>query len=572
MVSYDGLVLAAVAEECRRALLGGRISRVRQHSPTDFTLILRSRGADVLLFLSVDAQFPRMYLSAANPPVPPTPPNFCMLLRKYVQGSFVRLIQQADFDRVIHIHTEASDGNRNLLALEIMGKHSNLILLNDAGGILGAAKMIGPSLSRYRQVLPGREYIPPPGDKRSILSLQEDEFRQAWLETFDTATPDAASVQKWLVSAFAGFGPFLAHEIVIRAQSLAEQSIWRELGWLRETVANAEYSPVIHTDAEGRVDLVYPIHCLQISGEQHPRASICESLDAYYRSLLPRWRLDRARNQLAADIGKAAEAREATLSSLSSAIEKTGEVDRLRHWGELIVSHLKEIPRGAERAEVPDYYEANMAAVTIPLDPSLSARENAEAYFKKARKARDGAAAAAGRIGDIKQELVVLRAARHKLDSMASEEDAPALRRFLVERHALRPVGTGEAREKETAYEGYQIRKYTAADGPEILVGGNSESNDYLTTRIARPDDVWFHARSVKGAHVVVRSGKKGLSIPPAAIKQAALLAARNSDAKHSSLVPVDYTLRKYVRKPKGAAPGFVTYTHERTIDVTPGD
>ena len=239
----------------------------------------------------------------------------------------------------------------------------------------------------------------------------------------------------------------------------------------------------------------------------------------------------------------------------------------------MIIANLTAIPHGAGQVEVTDYYDPNLATVRVSLDPSISALENAEVYFKKARKARDGAVVAAARMGEINKELTMLHAASHKLDSLESEEHIATLRNFLVKCHALRPITapSEEKREKEE-YAGYQIRKHISEDGIEILVGGNSESNDYLTTKIARPDDIWLHARSVKGAHVIVRSGKKGLLVPQATLKLALLLAVQNSEVKHSSLVPVDYTLRKYVRKPKGAAPGFVTYTHEKTVDVRPGD
>lgn len=569
MVSYDGLVLAAVAAELTRTVVGGRISRVRQHNDTDITLEIRTRGREALLFASADAQFPRVYLAAGNPPVPHTPPNFCMVLRKYVKGSFLKAIQQMGFDRVLHIRTEAPDGNRNTLVVEIMGKHSNLILLNDAGRILGAAKMIGPSASRYRQVLPGRDYIPPPGSKANILEVSRDQYLDLWSRgPGDDA--DASKIQAWLVSTFAGVGAFLGREIVIRAGEPTAAAVWQEIARLQETVAASDFTPVVHTDPHGRLDFVYPQPSVQIEGEQHPRTSISEALDAYYRSVVPRWKLDRLREQLAADIRKASEARDLTLASLQEAALAGGQAERLQRLGEMLTASIGSIPRGAAEAEVTDYYDPALPTIRVPLDPRLSAQENAEAYFNKARKARSGANAAVGRMEAIREEMTLLRAAAEKLQDLASEDEVRSLRRFLEERHALRQSGSAAGSgQQEAEFPGHRIRRHVSADGLEILVGENSESNDYLTTRIARPDDVWLHARAVKGAHVVVRTSKKGLSIPASTLRQAANLAARNSEARHSSLIPVDYTLRKYVRKPKGAAPGYVTYSHERTIDVS---
>ena len=570
MVTYDGLVLAAVAAELRRTLVGGRISRVRQHNETDLTFEVRSHGANALLFASVDARFSRIYLSAANPPVPRTAPNFCMVLRKYVQGSFVRLIQQEGFDRVLSIHTEAADGNRNRLVMEIMGKHSNLILLSDSNRVLGAAKMIGRSTSRYRQILPGCDYIPPPGEKTDILQADRDEIERLWRESFGDEKPAAAQAEEWLWRTFAGFGPFLAREALLHAGEPSLERVGDEALRLRELVEAGRFSPVIHTDAEGRIDFVYPIRSVQLQGEQHERAALCEALDAYYRSAVPRWRLDRAREQVESDIRKATDARQSIAVSLQEAMLDGGKAERLQRYGEMILANLRTIARGTGEVEVTDYYDPNMAAIKIPLDPTLSPKDNAEAYFRKARRSRDAATAAVRRIEEIRGELTILHAAQGKLDALDSVDDVAALRNFLIHSHALRPTGSAaESAKPASEYPGFRIRRIISADGIEMLFGENSESNDHLTTRVARPDDVWLHARAVKGAHVVVRSGKKGLSIPSSTLVEAALLAARNSDAKHSSLVPVDYTLRKYVRKPKGAAPGLVTYSHGKTIDVT---
>ncbi len=573
MLSYDGLLLSAVTREIKNALTGGRITKIRQHNQTDVTLEVRVQGANGLLFMSADAQFPRIYLSSSNPPVPQTPPNFCMVLRKYVQGSFVKLIHQVGFDRIVEIHTEAPDGNEYMLILEIMGKHSNLILVNGAGEILGAAKMIGSSASRYRQVLPHRQYIPPPGDKKNFLEIDRNGIESLWNEYFRDKQENETSAEKWLTTTFSGFGSFLAREIVQRASEPAIDEIAQELEFLKEIIRTGNYSPIIHTDSAGLIDFVYPIPSVQLSGRQHPRGQVSEALDAYFRTAIPNFRLNQLREQFAGDIRKAMQAREAALSMMQEAINSSGQSEKAQKMGEMILANLHLIKGGEDSVEVVDYYDPEMAKIKIPLDRKLSPKENAEAYFRKARKLREGALSATKRIDEMRKELLLLKGAEQKLESLRSEEELSALKQFLVDHRALRPSSApGEPRQQEALYPGYRIKRIVSVDGYEILLGENSESNDYLTTRIAKPDDVWLHARQIKGAHVVIRGVVKGVQVPASTLKQAAALAAANSDAKHSRLVPVDYTLRKYVRKPRGASPGFVIYTHEKTIDIMPDE
>jgi predicted ribosome quality control (RQC) complex YloA/Tae2 family protein len=221
MMTYDGLVLAAVAAELKRSLVTGRIQQIRQHNDSDITFEIRSRGESYLLFVSVHARFSRVHLTAANQQVPQTPPNFCMLLRKHIKGAFITQIEQDGFDRVLRVHTEPPDGNRNTLIIELMGKHSNAILISDTGRILGAVKHVSAAVSRYRQVLPGREYIAPPGgDKANPLTVSRAGFDTLWQDGIG-AEATSEGVKRWLVAAFSGIGPFMAEEILLRAGSPA---------------------------------------------------------------------------------------------------------------------------------------------------------------------------------------------------------------------------------------------------------------------------------------------------------------------------------------------------------------
>lgn len=573
VMNYDGLVLAAAVAELKRTVEGGRIQHVRQHNDTDITLEIRSKEHSYLLFMSVNARFPRVYLTASSAPVPQTAPNFCMLLRKYIKGSFVTAVEQAGFDRVLKIRTEAPDGNRNVLVLELMGKHSNLALLSDSGRILGAAKYVTSAVSRYRQILPGLDYVPPPtGGKANPMEVTREEFEALLRDGLgQESSPDL--VKRWLVAAFSGIGPFLAEEIMLRIDEPNPDTIWAALLELRRIVLTHDYSPRLITDDRGVTVFAYPIPTLQYTAANlHERRSMNETLDTLFRSLISRDEFDSEYAGLETNIRRAIASREQTLRQLQDTIADGEKSERYKQFGELVMASAGTIEKGQKCARLVDYYDPEMPEIDVPLDEKLTPKENAERYFRRYRKAREGAQTAEGRMTDIRTDVDFLRVELERLPAVNSVEELRGLRGMLTEKGLLRsePRPSVPGKREEPEFPGFKIRRVTSSAGFEILYGENSQSNDYLTTKVARPNDYWLHARSVTGAHVVVRTANRPEAVPPATIREAAEIAARNSDAKHSSLVPVDYTLRKYVRKPRTAPHGLVTYQREKTIDVSP--
>lgn len=567
-MTYDGLVLAAVAAELTRSIKGGAVQHVRQHNETDFTLEIRNAGRSHLIFMSVDARFARVHATASTLAVPKSAPNFCMLLRKYLKGSFITSVEQSGFDRVLHIRTEAPDGDRNKLILEMMGKHSNLILISDSGRILGAAKNVTAAISRYRQILPGREYMPPPGSKLNPIEITRDEFDSIWNEGHAQDDP-----KRWLVAAFSGIGPFLADEIMLRAGESTPDAIWSALCDIREIVSNKDYAPVLITDEKGSSIYTYPIPVGQYPiPNQHERHLINETLDTLYRDLVRRDRFDSEYKNLDTNIRRAVAWRAQMLRDLEKAISEGEHAIRYKQYGDLIIAAAANIQKGQKIAKVVDYYDPEMPEVEIPLDEKQSPMQNAERYFRRYRKVLDGAKAAVDRKIELIDDMEILESAKDRLQAESSVESLKALRDFLTKRGLLRaelqPILSG--RKDEPEFGSAKIRRVTSSDGYEILYGENSQSNDYLTTKVARPNDFWFHARSVTGSHVIIRTANRPDAVPMRTIREAAEIAARNSNAKHSSLVAVDYTLRKHVRKPKSTAPGRVLYGREKTIDVTP--
>ncbi len=571
-MTYDGFVLAAVAAELDRTISRGRIQKIRQHNDTDITLEIRAVGHTYVLFFSVSAKFSRVYLTATSNPVPKQAPNFCMLLRKHLGGAFITRVEQVGMDRILKIHAESPGHDNYVLVLEIMGKHSNLILLDETGRILGAAKHIGSSVSRHRQVLPGRDYIPPPGgDRLDPKSADQSLFDSLWGASFpERANPD--EVRKWLMSTFSGFGPFLASELIKRAgedSQVSGEALREELLQLGETVRRSTFMPVFVSGEKGEGVMVYPVPSVQFPpARQHERASINEALDALFRTLVSRSTLDDERKQTQTAIRRSTASRKQALKSIDRTLAESQKADRYREIGDILLADLHAVEKGARSIVLTDFFDPDTSQVEIRLDEKLTPQQNAERYFKRYRKTRDASTVAESRRKSVLREIDLLEAAGKEADSASSVGALRDLRRMLTQQELLRQEIIQEKQQQQFA--GHRIRRLVTREGWEILYGENSQSNDYLTQRVARPNDVWLHARQITGAHVVIRTaGRKG-GVPRPVMTQAALIAAQNSDAKHSSLVPVDHTLRKHVRKPRGSAPGFVTYRNEKTIDVNP--
>lgn len=570
-MNYDGFTLAAVAAELKHTLTGARVQKVRQHNATDITLEVRGAGHTYLLFFSVDARFSRVYLTASSQPVPQEPPNFCMVLRKYISGAFITGIEQVEMDRILEFHLESGDNIKRTLIFELMGKHSNLILVDDNGQITGAIKHVGTSISRYRQVLPGKEYLPPPGsEKVDPRTVDSGVFDRLW-SFGDNAPSDNA--KKWLMSTLSGFGPFLADEMTVRCSEggvVSRDKVKEELLDLRDMIISSRYLPVFITNERGEGQMVYPMPSVQFpTSQQHTRASIDEALDALFRTLVTRTQLEEERAQVVTAIRRAMASRKQTLKSIQRTIEESEKADTYRQTGELLLANLHVIEKGVRSVTLTDYFDPELAEREIELDEKLTPQQNAERYFKRYQKSRDAVSTALTRQSHVEREIGLLESGLSDAEQAKSVEALKSLRKSLTDQDLLRAEVAPE-KQGEAEFEGHRIRRVFTPEGWEILYGESSTSNDYLTQRIARPNDVWLHARSITGAHVVIRTaGHKG-GVPRPVLEMASRIAAQNSEAKHSSLVPVDHTFRKHVRKPRGSAPGFVTYRNEKTIDVNP--
>ena len=570
---FDSLLLTAVRDELGKTLVGGKVEKITQPDPLEVVLRFYHAGHKHDLLLSCDAAYARAHLTFARRDNPPTPPPFCSVLRKYLDGAWlVDISLPLGFgERVLHLQFKAVDGAPYTLIAEIMGKHSNLIFVNGAGMILGAAKNIGRSINRLRQIQPGLTYTPPPrqrGKHDPLAPLNAE---------LDSETLSPEDAQEWLMGHWSGVSPLLASEIVARVpDTLTQQTLHHALAVLLTVVRVGDWSPRVWTDDTGKTLGAYPVPLRTVpAANQHTRESVSVALDHAASSIVGRETFAHARESLLTALRRTRKLREREVSEMEMGLRNAARAEEYRQSGDLLLAQAQ-IPRGETMVTVPDYYAPaleNGEAVprTITLDPTLTVSENAERFYKRSRKAEAGAAMLRERQEAARAEAARLALAEGDAARAASPDEIAALRAALA---AALTSGTPQAgpdsavRPSAPDFEGHKIKRYQTVDGWEILVGENATANDYLTTKLAASSDIWLHVRAATSAHGIIRARNKPASVSPAALQQAAEMVAARSEVKHSSLIPVDYTLKKHVRKPRKSAPGAVTYQNEKTLFV----
>ena len=568
---FDVLVLAAVCDELSRTIVNGKIERVTQPTPLEIVLRIYAGAGKQDLYISCDPASPRMHISSAKRENPPNPYAFCMLLRKHLDGGRVNGIRRPMglFERVVAIECQSYDGAPFTLIVEIMGRHSNIILIDGPGTIRGTAKHITSDINRYREILPGVRYQNPPRQREKLdplLPYQDD----------DGSELSAEAGAAWLLETFSGVSPLLARESTLRAAPRTKTQCWAALSGILGMAQRSEFSPVIWTDEHGITQGAYPIPLLSVESKyQYPQPSMNTAVDSAAASIDTRDAFQRLRGGLLVALQRSTRQKARELEEIQAGFKNSLRADEYQQAGDLIHVNQLSIERGATEAVVEDYYltqpDGSPTIRTIALDPTLSARDNATRYYKKARKARESLTSLEQRSERIAEETAVLRLASDDVSRATRVEELESIHArvasLLIGKQSLDDAAES-GHQEGPKFEGHKIRMFHSVDGWEILVGENATANDYLTTRLASPTDIWLHVRAATSAHGLIRSQNRPASVSPTALTYAAELVAARSEVKHSSLIPVDYTLKKYVRKPRKSAPGAVTYQNEKTVYV----
>ncbi|EDL64126.1 Rqc2 family fibronectin-binding protein [Bacillus sp. SG-1] len=557
-MSFDGLFTKAMTEELGDRLNGGRINKIHQPYKNEVILIVRSQGKNHKLLLSAHPSYARAQLTSQSYENPSVPPMFCMLLRKHLEGYIIEDVYQKEVDRIIIFEikgrNEIGDISYKQLIIEIMGRHSNIIIVDKSRNmILDSIKHIPPSINSYRTVLPGQEYkFPPPQEKKNPLEADRDDI----LRAIDF---NSGKLDKQIVGAFSGTSPLFAKEAVHRAGLANRNSLPDALLELLEPVKQGHYQPTL---IQSNKETFYLLDLQHLEGEHIHYSSLSELLDRYFHQKAERDRVKQQGNDLERLIKNERDKNQSKILKLEKTLKDAENADIFQLYGELLTANLYAVERGMSEIEVINYYDEEGGTVKIALDTRKTPSENAQAYFSKYTKAKTAIKIVQEQIEKAKEEIQYMEQLLQQLES-ASPKDILEIREELAEEGYIKAKNE---KKKKKINEKPQLETYLSNDGTTILVGKNNKQNDYLTNKLAGKEEIWLHTKDIPGSHVVIKSKNPSEET----IKEAAVLAAYFSKARESSSVPVDFTLVKNVKKPKGAKPGFVTYDGQQTVYTTP--
>ena len=539
-MSFDGFFLHHMTEELRHELLGGRIQKINQPFEQELVLQIRSNRKSHKLLLSAHSVFGRVQLTETTFENPAIPNTFIMVMRKYLQGAVIEAIQQVENDRILEISVsnknEIGDSVAVTLVIEIMGKHSNIILLDKASGkIIEAIKHVGFSQNSYRTILPGSTYVAPPqtgslnpftvGDEKLFQILQTEEIEPKRLQQIfqglgrDTATELSGRLTADKLKTFRSFFASPTHP------SLTEKS----------------FSALLFSDSKTQM------------------STLSELLDTFYKDKAERDRVNQQASELIRRVENELEKNRKKLGKQEEELLATENAEEFRQKGELLTTFLHQVPNDQNQVELDNYYTGEKILIT--LDKALTPNQNAQRYFKRYQKLKEAVKHLTSLIEETRNTILYLESVETAL-AQASLSEIAEIREELIQTGFIR------RRQREKIQKRQKPEKYLATDGQTIiLVGRNNLQNDELTFKMAKKDELWFHAKDIPGSHVVITGNLQ----PSDEVKtDAAELAAYFSKARLSNLVQVDMIEIKKLNKPTGGKPGFVTYTGQQTLRVTP--
>mgnify|MGYP000895444396 CR=1 FL=1 len=574
-MALDGAFLYCLKQELAVALSGARVDKIHQPTRDELIISMRQRTGVKKLYISARANSPRVHFTDVAFDNPPSPPMFCMLLRKHLTGARLTEIRQPGLERALYFDfdciNELGDKVKLTLCVEIMGRHSNIILVDD-GIIVDSIKRVDLEKSSVRPVLPGLKYSAPPikAGKLDLTLCIPDEIIKAAISGKDEP------LSKALLSVSHGLSPLICREVSHQAtrgydttvSALDEEGRHRAVFYLMRIKSAVEAGenriPYILYDSQG-VPLEYsfiPIVQYGLLAVGKEMDSFSALLDAFYAQKDAAFRTKQRAQDILRVLTIAYERTSRRVENQRRELEQSFDRDQYRIYGDLINANIGTIPKGAKSAELINYYDSQCATIKVPLDPSLSPAQNAQKYYKEYRKAQTAEQMLTDLIVQGEQELKYIDTVFDALSRASTLLELDELRDELASSGYMR----AERRRKKPAR--LAPLKFLSDDGFTILVGRNNIQNDTLTLKTARGCDIWFHTKNIPGSHVVVITD--GNNPPDKTLEQAAILAALHSKAAGSQQVPVDYTQVRNVKKPKGAKPGMVIYKANRTAYVTP--
>lgn len=554
-MAYDGLFTRKIVESLQ-FLVDGRIHKINQPENDTMLVVIRQNRKNHQLLLSIHPSFTRMHLTNKKYDNPFDPPMFARVFRKHIEGGIVKAVRQIGNDRRVEIDVQSKDeiGDTiyRTIILEIMGKHSNLILVDDNRKIIEGFKHLTPNTNQYRTVMPGFQYEAPPTQNKI------NPFEISGAEALKYIDFNSGKIARQLLNHFEGFSPLITNEIANRRQFMTTQTLPEAFDEVLEEI-QGEPTPVFHKNHESGKEDFYFMKLDQFYDDIVLYDSLHDLLDRYYDARGERERVKQRANDLVKFVQQQLHKSQNKLSKLIDERDGTKEKEQQQLFGELITANIYRIKQGDESLTALNYY--NGEEVTIPLNPTKSPAVNAQNYYKKYNKLKTREHELQHQIQLTKENITYFESIEQQLTHISVDE-IDDIRDELADQGFMKQRKQSKKKKKQTM----QIQAYTSTDGDTILVGKNNKQNDYLTNKQAKKHHLWFHTKDIPGSHVVILSDDPSEET----IKEAAMLSAYFSKAGSSAQVPVDYTEIKHVHKPSGAKPGFVTYDNQKTLYATP--
>lgn len=576
-MALDGAFLRHIKQELEGQLLGSRVDKVYQPNREELLIAFRSREAACKVLFSARANSARVHFTTIPLENPKQPPMLCMLLRKKLLGAKVVAIRQPELERLLHFDfdsiNELGDHVTLTLTMEVMGRYSNIILSDEEGKIIDALKRVDAEMSSQRLVLPGLTYrLPPPQSKLCPLSTVSQQVVEAL-----KALPRDMELSKGYLAVLQGVSPIVCRELAYRVgrgreltvKTMDEEQLFRAgffYQQMRDAVEEVSGKPYMAVNLQGKpMDFSFlEIHQYGTAAVVKEAESFSQLLDDFYRERDKQERMRVREQDLLKLLSTHSERLSRKIGVQRGELEQCADRDGLRVAGDLISANMYQLEKGAQSADLANFYEEGTPLVHIKLDPALTPSQNAQKYYKEYRKAKTAEEKLTEQISLAEQELEYLETVLDALARAETERDLSEIRAELQEQGYLRKLRS--KKEKPAAVSAPM--KFTTSDGFTVLVGRNNRQNDKLTLKTANNNDIWFHTKNIPGSHTVLVT--EGKAPTETAMTEAAQLAALHSRAKDSAQVPVDYTQIRNVSKPVGAKPGMVIYVNYKTIYVTP--
>lgn len=575
-MALDGIVIANVVKELNDCLTGGRINKIAQPEKDELLLTIKNNREQYKLLISAGASLPLIYLTEDNKPSPLTAPNFCMLLRKHLNSAKIISVTQPGLERIVDITiehlNELGDVCIKHLMVELMGKHSNIIFVDDNMRVVDSIKHVSAMVSSVREVLPGREYfIPETQHKQNPFTVTLSMFQEEVLKK-------PLKLNKAIYTTLTGFSPLIANELCHRASLDGEQDtaslsenegihLYKNISYFLEDISAGKFVPNIVYDNGNPIEFS-STHLSCYEGKEYKEFdSISQVLKEYYQMKDVITRIRQKSTDLRKIVSTALERNRKKYDLQAKQLKDTEKRDKFKVYGELLTTYGYEAKPGDKSLTCINFYDDK--EVTIPLDETKSAMENAKKYFDKYNKLKRTFEAVTVQMKETQDEIEHLESISNALDIALLEDDLVSLKEELIQYgYMKRKYTNGKGKKQKAAKVVNKPLHFISSDGFHIYVGKNNFQNDELTFKFASGNDWWFHAKGIAGSHVVVKTN--GEELPDRVYEEAGQLAAYYSKGKEMDKVEIDYTEKKNVKKPNGSKPGFVVYYTNYSLMARP--